>query len=85
MGVVVPTTAVPTAGAGPMAGTKAEEDSTLAEEDIPAARAFGAWGRPHHDRWVAARIAGLVVRPVVRASIPGTSVADHLAQMARAT
>jgi hypothetical protein len=68
-----------------MAGTKAEADFTLAAEDIPAAKVFGVRGQPHHDRWVVARIDGLVARPIVRTSIPGTSEADHLVQAASGT
>jgi hypothetical protein len=80
-----PTTAVPRAVADSMAGTKAEADSTLAAGDTPAAKVFRARGQPPHDRWVAAPIAGLAARPIVRTSIPGTSAADHLVQTVRAT
>jgi len=82
MRAVAPT-AVPAAVADSMVATKAA-DSTLAE-DIPAPRVLGARGQLHHDRRVAARLAALVARPTVRTSIPNTSVADHLAQMAGAT
>ena len=81
MGAVAPTTAVHAAVVDSMAPIEAA-DSTLAAEDIPAARVFGARGRPLRDRWVAARLAGLPARPIVRTAIPGTSVADHWAQMA---
>ena len=60
MGAVVPATAVPAAVADSMVATEAEAGSTLAAEDIPGAKIFGALGQPHHDKWVAARIVGLV-------------------------
>jgi hypothetical protein len=73
MGAVVLTMAVPEAVVDSMAGTKAEADSTMAAEHTPAAKVFGTRGQPHHDRRVAARIAGLAARPIVRTSIQGTS------------
>jgi hypothetical protein len=84
MRAVAPTTAVPAAVADSMVATKAA-GSTLAAEDIPAPRVLGARGQLHHDRRVAARLAALVARPTVRTSVPNTSVADHLPQMAGAT
>jgi hypothetical protein len=68
-----------------MAATEAEADSTVGAEDIPAAKVFGARGQPHHDKWVVARIAGLVDRPIVRTAIPGTLEAARLARMASGT
>jgi len=79
-GAVVRTMAVPAAVEDSMAG-KAEADSTLAAVDIRAAKVFGVHGQPHHDRWVAARMAGLAARLIVRTSIPGISAANQLARM----
>jgi hypothetical protein len=49
------------------------------------AKVFWARGQPHHDKWVAARLANLAARPSMRTAISATSEADRLARMARGT